>query len=645
MAEVFHWFGNNFLFYITENQIMKTWQIMILFLLIVPIDSMSSALKVNSLNVHQDSITYDLQSPCLILEIYTDSLKMAGILSDSDHHWAPLGKTTSNDIYWGKMSLNNTDSININYLLEFGLNSYMDLYVVNNGLIISHQQSGELVLSGVKTPHYKLEGSLFRLSIPAQQAASIYFKVRNTLQQLPNIDPKITLATKWHQVPSTKWPLQWMYQGFLWAFIICSLAVFFLEKDKIYLYFIVFISSLSVYLVWYSGVLYTLMPSDFSLFNSYFILVGALIPICHLLFTESVISYSDSGINLKKITQIAIKASSVIAAMTMLIYIFTSDRQLIMLIYYNVLIALSIFGFYLLIKLYFTEHIINKLLAFGSFIFMTLGISALIAEYNFNHPGAIYFIELGSVLEFVICSFAIGYRIKAMNWKRKKTHAMAILHYEKNQILQKNINNQLGQTITRKELELKQKNLELKNTIKELTTSRLSNNRQHYTYTDVNALVIDTIELLDPPSDVNVKISSKLPIIAADSVHLQQVFQNLIDNSIKFMDPQKGEVEISHLECESFWEFSVKDNGPGIESKHLETILEIFHTLNPKEVDAKNTMIGLAIVRKIVELHGGEVTVISAPYICTEFRFTVSKRLGDTSHLEEEQFKMMTDQK
>jgi len=676
---------------------MKTWRFMLIVLLVFTIDFKCPAYEVGPLIVSQDIISYDLQTYCKVLEIGIDSLQISQLLPGRNDNWQTLGTTMPNKIYWGKMSLHNTDSSDVNYILEFGFNSYIDLYIVNKGIVVSHQQSGELMPVKLKTLNYNRTSCLFMLTVPAKSEIDIYFKIRSSLQQPPNINPKITLAPQWYQRASNEWSLQWMYQGFLWAFIICSMAVFFIEKEKIYLYFFLYTFSLSILLAWYSGILHVLMPSDYPLLNSCFMLVGGLIPIYYLLFIKSLITSSKNESNkLEKLIEIAIIIFTVIAALIVLLYITTFDRKLTLQILYNVVIAQAIFGIYILVRLYITKKLINRLLVLGSFLFMITSISAIIGEYYFHRSGALNYVQLGSILELIVFSIAIGYRIKIINWKRKKTHALAILQYEKNEALQKELNDQLGETITRKELELQQKNVVLNNTIKELQISnkglndfahvvshdlkaplrgihsltefltedhgndlskdaknlitliskrikkmdflingilkysKISNQKHEYGDIDVNQLVTETIDLLAPTSQIKVKITSKLPVIAADAIQLQQVFQNLIGNSIKFIGKNKGKVEISHSESESHWKFSIKDNGPGIDAKHFERIFGIFQTLHPNGDELINSGVGLAIVKKIIELHGGEIKVISELDIFTEFRFTISKTLKPT---------------
>jgi PAS domain S-box-containing protein len=113
-----------------------------------------------------------------------------------------------------------------------------------------------------------------------------------------------------------------------------------------------------------------------------------------------------------------------------------------------------------------------------------------------------------------------------------------------------------------------------------------------------------------------------LPKVIADSTQLGQVFQNLIANGIKFHGEEAPEIHISVEKKEKKWQFSVKDNGIGIDPQYSEKIFEVFKRLHRKEEYA-GTGIGLAICKKIVERHGGHIWVESELGKGSTFYFTL----------------------
>jgi light-regulated signal transduction histidine kinase (bacteriophytochrome) len=113
-----------------------------------------------------------------------------------------------------------------------------------------------------------------------------------------------------------------------------------------------------------------------------------------------------------------------------------------------------------------------------------------------------------------------------------------------------------------------------------------------------------------------------LPEVMADSTQLVQVFQNLIINGIKFHSEEAPKIQISAEKKAREWLFSVQDNGIGIDPHYSEKIFEVFKRLHRKE-DYPGTGIGLAICKKIIERHGGNIWVESELGKGSTFYFTL----------------------
>jgi PAS domain S-box-containing protein len=123
-----------------------------------------------------------------------------------------------------------------------------------------------------------------------------------------------------------------------------------------------------------------------------------------------------------------------------------------------------------------------------------------------------------------------------------------------------------------------------------------------------------------------------LPSVLADETQLAQLFQNLIENALKFQSPSAPHSPHVHISVEprnthkaSEWIFAVQDNGIGIEPQNFERIFKVFQRLHTNE-EYVGTGIGLAVCKKIVERHGGRIWVESTPGMGTTFKFTLPEQ-------------------
>jgi light-regulated signal transduction histidine kinase (bacteriophytochrome) len=153
-----------------------------------------------------------------------------------------------------------------------------------------------------------------------------------------------------------------------------------------------------------------------------------------------------------------------------------------------------------------------------------------------------------------------------------------------------------------------------------LQYSRAGRVHQNPEIVDVQALVREVVDLLSPPANARVHVDDDLPTIRCERLLLQQVLMNLIGNALKHALRDDPEIRISARRVGQFYEFSIKDNGPGIAPEFHDRIWGIFQTLESRD-RVEGAGIGLALVKKIVEGEKGRVWVESAAGDGATFRF------------------------
>lgn len=157
-----------------------------------------------------------------------------------------------------------------------------------------------------------------------------------------------------------------------------------------------------------------------------------------------------------------------------------------------------------------------------------------------------------------------------------------------------------------------------------LQYSRVGRVKETCAPVNLDQMAHEVIDLLAPPPNISIVIDNPLPTVVAERTRLQQLFQNLLSNAIKYMDKPEGVIRIGCVAAGDKWKLSVSDNGPGIEERHFEKIFQLFQTLAPRD-RVESTGVGLALVKKIVEMYGGEVWVKSKVGEGSTFFFTLPR--------------------
>ncbi len=162
-----------------------------------------------------------------------------------------------------------------------------------------------------------------------------------------------------------------------------------------------------------------------------------------------------------------------------------------------------------------------------------------------------------------------------------------------------------------------------------LELSRIKTDRQRIEMVDIEALVGDLSGLLEndlKSRGISLEIENRLPVICGEKSRFRQVFQNLIDNAIKYMgDGPKREIRIGAAVGTRAAEFYVRDTGQGIDAEDIGHVFHIFRRgKNAHATQVIGKGVGLANVKSIVETYHGRIWVESTPGKGSVFRFTIA---------------------
>lgn len=155
-----------------------------------------------------------------------------------------------------------------------------------------------------------------------------------------------------------------------------------------------------------------------------------------------------------------------------------------------------------------------------------------------------------------------------------------------------------------------------------LSYSRVGHSNSPIEDVDIAEVVDEVAAMLAPPPGFTITCEGTMPVVHTHRMPIQVVLENLIGNGLKHHDRAEGRITVSAQLVDGVTEFRVADDGPGILPEFHERIFLIFQTLASRD-EVESSGIGLAIVKKKVQSHGGQIRVESAPPVRgTTFVFT-----------------------
>jgi light-regulated signal transduction histidine kinase (bacteriophytochrome) len=146
---------------------------------------------------------------------------------------------------------------------------------------------------------------------------------------------------------------------------------------------------------------------------------------------------------------------------------------------------------------------------------------------------------------------------------------------------------------------------------------------------DIVATVVSQLGPAIREARATVRVVEPLPKVRVDAAQISRVFQNLIENAIKYRRPGTDPVitVTAARESAEYWRFSVSDNGIGIDPAFREKVFEIFKRLHGRD-RYPGTGIGLSVAKLVVERHGGRIWIEPAPDGGSVFYFTIPDMLA-----------------
>jgi signal transduction histidine kinase len=158
---------------------------------------------------------------------------------------------------------------------------------------------------------------------------------------------------------------------------------------------------------------------------------------------------------------------------------------------------------------------------------------------------------------------------------------------------------------------------------------RLSEMKREFPFAELVRDAIETLEVQIKARGIVVNVQEDLPVIYGERKRLGQVADNLLANAVKYIgkDNPSPRIDVGAEELAGQNVFFIRDNGIGIEKRYFDKLFEIFQRLpSAKRIEGEGTGIGMTIVKRIIEHHGGRIWLTSEPGKGTTFFFTVKEK-------------------
>ena len=157
-----------------------------------------------------------------------------------------------------------------------------------------------------------------------------------------------------------------------------------------------------------------------------------------------------------------------------------------------------------------------------------------------------------------------------------------------------------------------------------LDYSRIGRKTEDLQSIDTKELVLNVFDLQDPSDNIKLNCQEVMPVINTAVSPFETIIRNLIGNAVKHNDKAEGVINVTAQEFPKYYQFSVKDNGPGIPVRYHDQIFELFKTLRPRD-EVEGSGMGLSIIKKLLDYHNGSIVVESDGSNGTCFTFTWPK--------------------
>ncbi len=381
-------------------------------------------------------------------------------------------KLNPNVTYWGKITLQNQMSRYSEWLLFTGLNNYVEVF--EEGLVgYNLKKAGHYYnLSEKNVPTGR--NSKVRIGMKPGESKTIYIKIHNTDGYRPTFDVYLQNPEQWRKSIEWRNLSQGAFQGVLAIFFLYNLLLFLLNKDRTYLYYSLYIFFIGFYpFSRYNLLREFVIPDGILVWQSIWIIGTTLYPVFYILFMRKFLDTSNLMPKWDKVFRVAV--GIMLSSLAISLFIHFAFFKIKLIADFTILQTLLSNIFLLFVLFVIVLKLRSKLVYFFAIGSATLWLSILfgvvILVVKENAVFTSWF-QIGILLEILLLSLALGYRMRLGQEEKRKTQAELIRQLKENQELQTKVTRELEEKVAERTFELDQKMEEIE----------MQKDQMHYTF-------------------------------------------------------------------------------------------------------------------------------------------------------------------
>lgn len=559
-------------------------------------------------------------------------------------------KLTPNKAYWGIVSLQNGLPYDVDLVFspDWGTaiehNGDVDVYLIYADSTLA-KKSGRFIPASQKDVP-KGPDNYVSLALAAGQQVEVFFRIEKINHVAPVCNVKLVERNRWEILSQGKrYIFEGIVQGMLWMMILYSFIIFLGTRERSYLIYTLFLLSSSIYFLYLSGILLEVFLYEVPKLNTFVrIIVSNLVPWAFFQISRSFVDTATLIPKWDKAGSYLLKGIIIWMCVEFIINLIWFHEPILNLMVNSAFMLEGLFLLAIIIRYFFTPYTIARIFIYGSICMVLAAFVGVGADVFFNIQSLLPIVEGAFIAQ--VLTFALGLAYRLRMGEREKLEAQKLLNERlihtdqlKDTFLA-NTSHELRTPLTgilglsenlyermdtissehaQKDLRMivtsARRLTSLVNDILDFSKLKTHDLTIEKKAVDVHSLVdvvLHTNRPLISGKEISLEnaIPEDLPLVLGDENRLQQVFYNLIGNSIKFTE--KGYIQVSAEVKEGVTQLRIADTGTGIPEHKREAIFQEFEQADGSiQREFAGTGLGLSISKRLVELHGGEIWVES----------------------------------